>query len=452
MARILTAGALVASMLAPSPVATGAPEPPPNILIIVSDDQRQDGTMGVMPRTRRWFRRDGRRFTNAYVTTPLCCPSRASIFSGRYAHNHGVQQHNDGPSFDHSQSLQRYLGEEGYLTGLAGRYLMGTPIRRDPPAFDRWAVFGVGHVRTKLNLNGRTMRAKRYATDVAARKAVNFLRWFERKDDDAPWLLFVTPSAPHAPYAPAPRHRKSKVPTWEPNPAMSEEDRSDKPPWVQEREVTGPTESIRAKQLRMLRSVDELVDRVMRELGRLRERRNTLAFYLSDNGLLWGEHGLRLKHSAYTQSMMVPLFMRWPGRVDGRSVDDRFVANIDLVPTALEAAGVQVPLSLIDGRSLLSSHRRDRALVELPGASERFGVPAWASLRTEEAQYTEYYDEEGEVVFREYYDLVADPWQLTNPLGDADPDNDPEAEAQELSEQLALDRVCYGTSGPTRCP
>ncbi len=452
MIRLLAASAIVASLLVPASALSGQATRRPNILIIISDDQRQDGTMGVMPRTRRWFKRDGTEFTNAYVTTPLCCPSRASIFSGRYAHNHGVHQHNDGPTFDDSRSLQRYLGDAGYLTGLAGRYLMGTPLNEDPPGFDRWAVFGADHVRAKVNLNGTMIRAKRYATDVAARKAVNFLRWFDRKNDDAPWLLFVTPSAPHAPYDPAPRHRKAKVPAWEPNPAMSEEDRSDKPAWVQERAATGPTEGIRTKQLRMLRSVDELVNRVMGELGSLRERRDTLAFYLSDNGLLWGEHGLRLKHSAYSQSVKVPMYMRWPGRVAARAVDERFVANIDLVPTALEAGRVQVPLSLLDGRSLFSTFRRDRALVEMPGASERFGVPAWASLRTEEAQYTEYYDEEGEVFFREYYDLVEDPWQLTNLLADGDPHNDPEDEVLALAEQLARDRVCYRTSGPTRCP
>lgn len=335
--------AVVGALLVPArpPVVRAAPRP--NILVIISDDQRASGTMRAMPRTRRWFERDGTAFANAYVTTPLCCPSRASIFSGRYAHNHGVRGSADGAAVRPRWSLQRYLGKAGYLTGIAGRYLPGAPIEEDPPGFDRWAVLGYAHFRAPANVNGSVVETKRYSTDVVARKAVNFLRWFERRDDDAPWLLFVAPNAPHAPYVPARRHRRTRVPPWEPNPATMEQDRSDKPAWVQRRSPSGPTEGIRARQLRMLRSVDELVHSIMRELGGLRERRDTLAFYLSDNGLLWGEHGLRLKHSAYTQSMSVPLFMRWPGRVAPRAVDERFAANVDLVPTALEAAGLKVP-------------------------------------------------------------------------------------------------------------
>jgi arylsulfatase A-like enzyme len=121
----------------PTSSATGATGRP-NVLIIVTDDQR--GGLGVMPATRTWLKKGGTKFDNAFVTTPLCCPSRASIFTGRYTHNHHVYSNDgEGPSLIQESTLQYYLQQAGYETALYGKYLNGWDISHPPPYFDKYA-------------------------------------------------------------------------------------------------------------------------------------------------------------------------------------------------------------------------------------------------------------------------------------------------------------------------
>jgi arylsulfatase A-like enzyme len=196
---------------------------------------------------------------------------------------------------------------------------------------------------------------------------------------------------------------------------------------------------IRARQLRTLMSVDDMVGRVMTVLSNLNE--NTLAIFTSDNGYQWGEHGLTNKTTPYTPSIMVPFLVRWPGHVAPSSKDGRLVSLIDIAPTVAQAAGL-VPDPMMDGRSLFSS-ARDHILTEFftwPG----YVVPTWASVRTNTYQYVEYYDG-GSVTFREYYDLAADPWQLVNLLRDGDPSN-PDLTAPKAL--VAAAKVCAGVDCP----
>lgn len=425
----------------------------PNILVIMTDDQRLD-TLSVMPKTLGWLKQKGTTFTNAFVTTPLCCPSRATLFTGRYAHNHEVRTNRDAERMVQASTIQRYLRRNGYLTAIAGKYLNQWPLKQDPPHFDRWAIQKHGYFNARFNVNGRLRTVKKYSTDFVRARAIRFLRWFERRDA-RPWLLFVTPFAAHGPFEPAPRHADAAVPDWEGNPAVFEEDRTDKPPWVQERSMSLQRAlELRQKQLRTLMAVDDLVGRLMRELQRLGEARRTLVIFTSDNGYFWGEHGLGEKRLPYLQALRVPLIVRWPGRVTRGAVDDRFVANVDLAATIMDAARIAPrPRFPLDGRSLLGPNVRDRVLSEYwvdPGAP---GTPTWAALTTADLQYTEYYGENGEVIFREYYDVASDPWQLENLLGDGDPENDPSPEVLErLTAQLARDRLCRGTGGEAGCP
>ncbi|MDQ4125034.1 MAG: sulfatase, partial [Actinomycetota bacterium] len=143
-------------------------------------------------------------------------------------------------------------------------------------------------------------------------------------------------------------------------------------------------------------------------------------------------------------SIQIPLMIRWRGHVEPGSVDDRLVANLDLAPTLLDAAGVAAPRGL-DGSSLFGDARRKRLLIEQWGDEETY-VPTMASLRTDRYQYVEYYGRGGRVVARQYYDLEADPWQRRNLLGDGDPSNDPEVRA--LSDRLRGDRRCARESCP----
>ncbi|MDQ4006117.1 MAG: sulfatase [Actinomycetota bacterium] len=434
----------------PAPAATSRR---PNVLIIVTDDQRFD-SLDVMPATDRWLADAGTTFANAFVTTPLCCPSRGSIFTGRYAHNHAVTTNQNAQSMDPRATLQSYLGRAGYRTGIVGKYFNGIRVRRDPPQFDRWAIMKKGYRRATFNVDGRLERFRGYSTDFIARTTGGILADFERRDG-SPWLMFVTPHAPHLPATPAVRHEGSSIPPWDPPPSVGE-DRSDKPGFVADRgEPEMGFEQLRALQLRSLMAVDDLVDRLMHRLAALGERDRTLVIFTSDNGYYWGEHGLDDKRLPYLEAARVPLLLRWPGHVPAGVMDHRLVANVDIVPTVLQAAGYAGRLRApLDGRSLMGPDSRDRMLLEYWVDTARSDVPSWAAITTEELQYVEYYASDGQtIVFQEYYDLGSDPWQLENLLGDEDESNDPTpAELTELSTRLAADRRCVGTAEPTACP
>jgi len=428
-------------------------EGPPNILVIVTDDQRTPFT--GMPRTEHWFGRRGLTFGNAFATTPLCCPSRASIMTGRYAHNHGVLNNALAPNLDESTTVQRYLHDAGYRTALVGKYLNRWPLGRPPAHFDRYAMFDRGYYDTDWSLDGVPTRARKYSTTFVGDVAIRYLRSFEVRDDSDPWFLLVTPYAPHRPATAAPGIEAAPVAEWRRSPAVRERNRTDKPPWVFARKIRPARSSrVRGRQLRSLLSADQLVERLMLALRAFGERRDTLAFFLSDNGTFWGEHGLWGKRMPYAEAVRVPLLVRWPGHVRAGSTTDRLVANIDVAPTALQAAGI-APHFLVpslDGRPLLTGRPRSELLLEYwvdPGKTG--DVPPWSSLWTPVRQYIEYYGEDGTTpVFRELYKLRHDPWQLRNVLADHSPANDPDTSSLQLS--LATLRTCAGTSGPSACP
>ena len=458
-ARLVALAALVAAGLSAAPAGpvVAGPSTGPNVLIFVTDDQRPRGTIQVMRRTRHWFGGGGIRYANGYVTTPLCCPSRASIMTGRYAHGHGVNDNGGGPTgtaaLDHASTIQRYLHEGGYRTGIAGKFLNGWRVEDDPPYFDRWAIFPGGYHDRPWNVDGDLRRLQRYSTHVVRSHALRFLDEAE-VEDDRPWFLYVATAAPHVNPIAEPAYAGAPVGRWDGNPAVREEDRTDKPPYVREasRRLSA-MRAVRRKQLRSLMSVDDLVDAVMRRLEATGEE-DTLAFFLSDNGYLWGEHGLQGKGVPYTQSLEVPMYMRWPGGgVPRGRVRGAVAANIDIAPTILEATGIASdPAYTIDGRSLLGGGPEREVMFTEEWASST--APRWASLRTDDYQYVEYYAGDGfGVVFREFYDLREDPWQLDNLLGDAVPGNDPpHLQLVQLSLELARASRCTGTSGFRACP
>jgi arylsulfatase A-like enzyme len=418
----------------------------PNVLVIVTDDQRASGTLDVMPATRQWFGGGGTRFPHAYATTPLCCPSRATLFSGRYAHNHGVRSNAEAANLDHAETVQAYLQGAGYRTGIFGKLFNTWKTTDSPPLFNDWAVFRDGYYGKPFNVHGTRRLIEEYSTDFIARRARRFLQQSEQSDT-RPWLMFVMPFAPHAPSRPEPAYEDAFVGDWDGDPAVHEADRSDKPPLVRDYQSSlDQLQRSRAKQLRTLMSVDDLVSGLVGELRRLGEEERTLAFFLSDNGLLWGEHGATGKGLPYSPSIEIPLFVRWPGVLAAGGVDQRMVTMVDIAPTILQAARVATSPGQVDGRSLLDPWDRERVFTESWG-------PSWGSLRTRSYHYTEWYDPLGTVTFREYYDLGADPWQLTNLLGDEDSTNDPPAAlVSVLSTELAADRLCVGTDGPAACP
>ena len=444
LAAIIAIGALAAS--GPGEVGRAQVAEPPNFVVIVTDDQRSD-TMEVMPQTTGWFGTGGRRFTNGFATTPLCCPSRASIFTGRYAHNHRVVTNKNTFQLDQETTIQYHLQSSGYRTALLGKYL--NRWHRDPPYFDEWAVPTTRSYRANnWNIDGERTYVNDHSTPFLADQAVSFIT--ESANEDSPWLMFITTQASHAPFRPERQYLDARVPRWHPDRSINERDVSDKPRYIrkEERADMARARRIRARQLRTLLSVDDLVDDVFTNLEQMGELDHTYVFFMSDHGYSWGDHRLygagSLKNTPYTYSTRIPYFMYDPNSGPAEQ-DDRLVANIDIAPTLVDLAGIPNPEGPpMDGRSLMSDHRREWLLLEWWKARGR-GIPPWRSLRSNDAQYTEYLHD-GIVVDREYYDLLKDPHQLENLFGDGRKKNDPDRRS--LHRRVWRYSGCFGQSCP----
>jgi arylsulfatase A-like enzyme len=362
-----------------------------------------------------------------------------------------VEKNQDGPVLDQRSTIEAYLRDSGYRTALVGKFLQGLGNDYNPPHFDGWVTSSWGYYGATFNVNGKLREIDRYSTDYVSRWAATYLRRFERTDE-RPWLLYVAPVAPHKPYEPEEIYADAPVPELSLDPSSEEVDRSDKPFFADDMDFpVSQARALHRDQLRALMSVDDMVGRLFRLLGKLGERDETLAFFLSDNGFLLGEHRMFAKRVPYIPAVRIPMLARWPGHIEAGATDNRMVANIDVAPTIFDAAGIEPHDRFpVDGLSLLSDETRDELLIEIYD-NWRQHIPDWASILSPSFQYTEYYrrgyEERGaRVMFREYYNLEGDPFQLDNLLADDDDSNDPDVEA--LSSRLADYRTCEGESCP----
>ena len=306
-------------------------------------------------------------------------------------------------------------------------------------------MFADGYNDVYWGVNGSVKKVPGYTTNVVGDFATQFLQQFENNDAQ-PWFLYVAPEAPHDPFTPATKYADAPVPTWSGNPAVFETDRSDKPPAVRNRSTTFERANARrTQQLRTLMSVDDMVQRLFDTLATLGEAQNTLAIYTSDNGYMWGGHGVLDKRYPYPQSTKVPFLLRWPGHVAAGVRDRRLIENVDVEPTLLQAAGI-TPTHTVDGTSLFTTGARNRMYLEYFESPDS-GVLSWASDMTPTYQYTEWYDDSGNITFHEYYDIANDKWRLTNLLHDGVASNDP-PNLNALHDRLTADRTCVGTSCP----
>ncbi|MGH7771670.1 MAG: sulfatase family protein, partial [Candidatus Binatia bacterium] len=378
-------------------VSTAAVADRPNFLIIVTDDQRYDTLGSFMPRTQARIFNEGVQFTKGYVTTPLCCPSRASILTGMYAHRSGVRVNSD--SLQKTTFADR-LHKAGYFTGLVGKYLNswdGSPR----PEFDFWAAFAGGGSRyfnPRLNVNGSWSERQGYMTYLLRDYALRFLNDAARKNQ--PFALIFAPNAPHAGFdpaagvsppgvapdpAPGDENLYKDLPPHRP-PNYNEKDLSDKPKWLQSLPPLTPAQqklldTVRLSQLQALQSLDQAIGSIVSLLERLGKLDNTVIFYISDNGFFWGEHRLREKERPYEPSIRVPFALRYPKLVPKGRVEGRLVANIDIAPTIYHLAGLPIPVD-VDGNSLM-------ALLEQRGAwRDELLIEAWPGKVPYEAVHT----------------------------------------------------------------
>jgi len=443
----------------------------PNIVLIVVDDLRSDdiGAAGhpfvKTPNIDR-LAREGARFLNAFATTPLCSPSRASILTGLYAHRHGIVDNTDRSAASHAlatfpQGLQR----AGYETAFIGKWHMGNDETRRP-GFDYWvAMKGQGQANNPLlNENGTSAIAPGYVTDIITDRALAFVG----RSRERPFFLQLAHKALHPDilqradgstspigeggFVPAERHRtlyaRDPLPR-RGNYAIHPRDK----PALERRIGTLPPlgaatvtsdEAIRDR-LRMLAAVDESLGRIVDALEKKGALDDTVVLLTGDNGFFYGEHGLsEERRLAYEESIRLPLLVRYPRLVKAGWKPAQIALTIDLAPTLLELGGV-APDHKLDGRSLVPVLRgfapewRTSFLVEYWSDTvfpriERMGYDA---LRTERHKYIRYRELRG---MDELYDLDRDPYELVNLIRSPGHVTVREALAEELGRLLARSR------------
>ena len=419
----------------------------PNFVFILMDDLRWDelrctgNPIAETPNIDR-IGREGVLFRNAFVTSPLCSPSRASFLTGRYAHAHGIIDNTARDAQSHKlATFPRTLHSAGYETGFVGKFHMGNDDS-PRPGFDSWVSFkGQGTYHDpELNVNGKSVPSKGYTTDILSARAVSFL---ERKRT-RPFFLWLAHKAVHpeltqyadgsvsdpngGKFIPAQRHEKLYANMQVPRRPNAMKAPVGKP--ALQRKIAGlpplgaatgtDDETIRNR-LRMVKAVDEGVGEMLRVLEKSGQLDNTVIIFTSDEGYFFGEHGLSYERRlAYEESIHIPLLVRYPGGVRaGISVDD-FALGIDIAPTVLEMAGVK-PEFAMHGRSLAPLLRGSAGDWRKSFAIEYFSdttMPrishmGYRALRTERWKYIHYTELEG---MDELYDLTKDPYEMRNAI------------------------------------
>ncbi|XP_069773999.1 glucosamine (N-acetyl)-6-sulfatase (Sanfilippo disease IIID), b [Narcine bancroftii] len=448
-----------------------------NIVLILTDDQDVElGGMTPLKKTQALIGDAGVTFTNAFVATPLCCPSRSAILTGKYPHNHLVRNNSLSGNCSSAQwqkvmepqVFSVHLKKRGYQTFYAGKYLnqYGNPkvggTAHVPMGWDHWhtLVGNSKYYNYTLSVNGAMERhgddyQKDYLTDLIGNRSMEFL---ESRKKYAPFFMMLATPACHSPWMAAPRYSKSYIRIKAPRNGSFNVHGKNKH-WLI-RQAQTPMKSTSIKYLdfiyrqrwQTLLSVDDLVEKVINKLKEVKELDNTYIFYTSDNGYHTGQFSLPMdKRQLYEFDIRVPLLVRGPGIKPKQNVKEP-VLNIDLAPTFLNIAGYD-ELKTMDGSSFLplmvasqnkirwrtdflveyTGEGRDKVDPMCPhvGPGEAQCFPdcvcedafnnTYACVRTlakSDLQYCEFADSEN---FVEVYNLTSDPHQLTNIIKSVNP-------------------------------
>ncbi len=435
-----------------------------NVVFILSDDHRYD-FMGFHPKGPTWLEtpnldrmaREGVQLANAFVTTSLCSPSRASILTGRYMHRHRVVD-NQRPVAPGTVFFPQLLQKAGVRTAYVGKWHMGHDHDEPRPGFDHWVSFKGQGVYTDpmLNINGQRQQFTGYNADVLTDQAIKWLR-DDRGGaaDDKPFFLYLAYKAVHYPFQPAPRHKgryKDKVIDYPETMARTERNYQTQPHWVKQRRYsihgidhmeTGPFDkdpvpnfdNLYHSYAEAVHSLDQNIGRVLDELTRSGLAKDTLVIYMGDNGFHLGEHGFYDKRDAFETSIRVPM-LAWQGgralvanRNDAAAKDDdtnskvgarvdRMLLNIDIAPTILDAMGVKPDNDPdFDGQSFWpmlqgkSIPWRSHFVYEYHWEWNFPATPTLFAIRTDRYKYVYYH---GAWDHNSFHDLQTDPIERHN--------------------------------------
>lgn len=417
----MLASALVLALL----VVDGSPAGPPdasaqyserpNVVVILTDDQRND-SIAAMPYVSS--RQDWVEFDQALVNTSLCCPSRATLLTGLTSDHHGIRRNEDAPKFDGRVTIADRLDAAGYETGFFGKYLNAFPWGREPgyrpDGWDRWVSYsGTQAYRNfDLNVDGTVTRTDpvEHSTDLFTDAATDFI---DGAAGEQPFFALVSYFAPHGPSTPADRHENTIVPEPLFDERFLEADVTDKPRWIRRQPLPRRREmiEIREEHDRALLAVDEGVEAIFGALAAAGELDETIVIFSSDHGIAMGEHRYDKKTCPYEVCSRVPLLVRMPG-LAGRE-EGALVSNIDLMPTIADYT--RVDPGPVDGTSLRPLFERTSRKIHngillrrARGAKNKL----FSAIRTRRYKFVIY----TKTKERELYDLRRDPLELDNLL------------------------------------
>lgn len=430
---------------------------PMNIIFILADDHRYDA-MGFMNKIKGLqtpgmdrMAREGVHIKNAFVSTALCSPSRASILTGQYAHTHTVVD-NEAALPSNLVFFPSYLKKGGYQTAFIGKWHMGNTDDQPQPGFDHWISFqGQGvYYNPTFNINGKRIKQPEgsYITDLLTDYA---LEWLGKTNKNKPFFLYLSHKGVHAEFYPAKRHegKYADVPiVCPPSMYLTATDSSktygivttpgtkvntrDIPNWVRAQRYswhgvdymyhgTIKFDDFYRRYLETLQAVDESIERIINWVVSQGVKDNTMIVYMGDNGFSFGEHGLIDKRHAYEESMRVPLLVWAPGMVKPNSVMEQIIMNVDLAPTFLDIAGIAKPkqmegfsfVDILKGKK--TTWQRDKVFYEYYWEAAFPQTPTTFAIRTDRYKYI-YYN--GIWDINELYDLQTDPYEMNNLIRD----------------------------------
>ena len=430
---------------------------PMNIIFILADDHRYDA-MGFMNKIRGLqtpgmdkMAKEGAHLKNAFVSTALCSPSRASILTGQYAHTHTVVD-NEAALPGNLVFFPKYMQQAGYQTAFLGKWHMGNTDDQPQPGFDHWVSFrGQGvYYDPELNINGKREKQPEgsYITDLLTEQSI---KWMSGRNKNKPFFLYLSHKGVHAEFYPAKRHegKYTDIPIiCPPSMYLTATDSSktfgtvtapqtkvnyqDIPKWVRNQRYSWhgvdnmyhgqiPFDQFYRRYLETLQAVDESIEKLIDWIVSQGMQENTMVVYMGDNGFSFGEHGLIDKRHAYEESMRVPLLIWAPGMVRPGTVITENIMNVDLAPTFLQIAGISKPAQmqgysfaeLLAGKS--TGWKRSNVYYEYYWEAAFPQTPTTFAIRSDRYKYI-YYN--GVWDINELFDLQADPYEMNNLVRD----------------------------------